>query len=302
MAEISAAMVKALRETSGLGMMECKKALQDAGGDMKAALDLLRIRGGAKATRAAERIAAEGVVAAHVSSGGKTGALVEVNSETDFVARGEDFVNFAKAAARAAAEQDPADLELLRQGRLPSGETVEEARQALVMKLGENISVRRFARLSAQGSLACYVHGMRIGVLVDYSGGDEALGRDVAMHIAASRPIAVSKEEVPAALLAKEREIYAAQAAESGKPAAVIEKMVEGRIVKFLADVTLLGQPFVKNPEQTVEQLLAQKSARVHAFRMFVVGEGIEKPATDFAAEVKAAEGKPNQQPDVEPV
>ena len=291
MAEISATMVKALREQTGLGMMECKKALAEADGDMVKAEDLLRIRSGAKASKAAGRVAAEGAVAAFISEDKKRGALVEVNSETDFVAKNEDFGRFAQAVAQAVTEQAPADVEAVMALRLASGEAVEAARQALIMKLGENINVRRFARLEAAGQLAAYLHGLKIGVLVDAEGG-EALGRDLAMHIAASRPVCVSAEQVSAELIVREREIYRAQAAESGKPANIVEKMVDGRVQKFLAETTLMGQPFVKNPDLSVAQLLTEQKAKVHAFAMFVVGEGIEKKTTDFAAEVRAQAGQ----------
>ncbi len=289
MAEITASMVKDLRELTGLGMMECKKALVEADGDIKAAEDALRIKSGAKAGKAASRIAAEGVVASFISADRKTGALVEVNCETDFVAKNDDFNSFAKEVAEAVAQQNPADVAALSAMKLASGSTIEDARQGLVMKLGENIAARRFVRFSSAGQMAVYLHGTKIGVLVDYTGGDEALGKDIAMHIAASKPVCVSIEQVPADLLAKEREIYTAQAAESGKPANIVEKMVEGRITKYLAEVTLVGQPFVKDPDMTVEKLLASKGAQVNAFQMFVVGEGIEKRSTDFAAEVAAA-------------
>ncbi|MDD5328404.1 MAG: translation elongation factor Ts [Sulfuricella sp.] len=289
MAEITASMVKDLRESTGLGMMECKKALVEANGDIKAAEDALRIKSGAKAGKAASRIAAEGVVASFISADRKTGAVVEVNCETDFVAKNDDFKNFANEVAQAVAQQNPADVATLAGVKLTSGSTVEEVRQGLVMKLGENTTVRRFVRFETAGQLAAYLHGTKIGVLVDYTGGDEALGKDIAMHIAASKPVCVSKEQVPAELLAKEREIYTAQAAESGKPANIVEKMVEGRITKYLAEVTLLGQQFVKDPDLTVEKLLASKGTKVNAFQMFVVGEGIEKRSTDFAAEVAAA-------------
>ncbi len=290
MAEITAGMVKELRELTGLGMMECKRALSESGGDLKAAEDLLRIRSGAKASKAAGRIAAEGVVAAHVSTDGKAGALVEVNCETDFVAKNEDFVALAKQVAALVVQHSFTGVEALLATSLPNGDTLEDARKALVMKLGENISVRRFVRFDAQGQLAQYLHGSKIGVMVDLVGGDEALGRDLAMHIAASRPVCVSKEDVPAELLIKEREIYTAQAAESGKPADIVARMVEGRIVKYLAEVTLQGQPFVKDPDQTVEKLLQARKATVQRFHMFIVGEGIEKKKVeDFAAEVAAA-------------
>ena len=288
MADITAGMVKELRELTGLGMMECKKALIESGGDLKAAEDLLRIRSGAKASKAAGRIAAEGVVGAYIAADSKLGALVEVNCETDFVSKNEDFVNFAKNLAQLVATKNLIDVATLSGAALASGENVEESRKALVMKLGENISVRRCVRYATEGRLASYLHGAKIGVMIDYVGGDETLGKDLAMHIAASKPVCVSKEQVAAELLARERQIYTAQAAESGKPANIVEKMVDGRIAKFLAEVTLLGQPFVKDPEQTVEKLLAAKSAKVNGFTMFIVGEGITKKSDDFAAEVMA--------------
>lgn len=288
MAEITAAMVKELRERTDLGMMECKKALVEANGDMSAAEDILRIKSGAKAGKAAGRVAAEGVIGSYVAMDSKLGALVEVNCETDFVAKNDDFIAFAKAIAQVVAEKNPADPESAAQLPLPAGGSIEEARKALVMKLGENITLRRFARIQAQGKLAVYLHGSKIGVMVDYTGSEEALGKDVAMHIAASKPICVSGAEVPPETLAKEREIYTAQAAESGKPANIVEKMVEGRVAKYLAEVSLLGQPFVKNPDLTVEKLLAEKKAQVHSFKMFIVGEGIKKNVSDFAAEVAA--------------
>ncbi len=288
MADITASMVKELREATGLGMMECKKALSETAGDMKAAADLLRIKSGAKASKAAGRTAAEGVVSAWIAADGKVGALVEVNCETDFVSRNEDFLDFSRKLAGLVGKQDPADLAAVSNLEL-DGATVESARQALVQKIGENISVRRFARFGTGDTLAYYLHGTRIGVLVDYAGGDEQLGKDIAMHIAASKPLSVSKDEIPGELLAKEREIYSAQAAESGKPANIVEKMVEGRIVKYLAEVTLLGQPFVKDQDLTIEKLLASKRARVNRFTLFVVGEGIEKKSADFAQEVLAA-------------
>ncbi|HTJ54594.1 MAG TPA: translation elongation factor Ts [Nitrosospira sp.] len=288
MAEITAQMVKELRDLTGLGMMECKKALAETTGDMKAAEDLLRIKSGAKASKAAGRVAAEGMIGAYITPDRKRGALVEVNCETDFVARNEDFINFVRNLAKLLTVEPLVDTEALAAAALPDGEKVEEFRKALVMKLGENISIRRFARYETQGQLASYLHGAKIGVMVDYTGGDEALGKDLAMHIAASKPICVSSEQVSPELLSRERTIYTAQAAESGKPADIVAKMVDGRIAKYLAEVTLLGQPFVKNPDQTVEKLLVSKSAKVNGFTLYVVGEGIEKKADDFAAEVMA--------------
>jgi len=288
MAEITASMVKELRNRSGLGMMECKKALEEAGGDMNKAEDLLRIRSGAKASKVASRIAAEGTIGIHLSGDRKLGALVEVNCETDFVAKDQNFAGFAKALADLAAAGNVTGVEALAQARLASGESVEATRQALVMKLGENISVRRVAVHRARGRLAHYLHGTRIGVMVDLEGGDETLARDLAMHVAAFKPISVSRDQVPAELIAREREIAKARALESGKPANLVEKIVEGSVQKYLAEVTLLGQPFVKDDKTTVEKLLAAKGAIVHAFTLFIVGEGIEKKATDFAAEVMA--------------
>ena len=292
MAQITASMVKELRELTGLGMMECKKALADANGDMKTAEDLLRIRSGVKASKVAGRVAAEGAVGAYVSTDGKTASLVEVNCETDFVAKDMHFKNFVAAIAQRIAETNPANNEVLAETTLDSGETVEAVRKALVMKLGENINVRRFARVQTSGRVASYLHGNKIGVLVDYQGGDAVLGKDLAMHIAASKPLFVSKQQVPAEVIAEEREIYVAQAAESGKPASIVKKMVEGKIAKFLAEVTLLGQPFVKDPELNVEKLLLAKEARVNGFYLFVVGEGIRKKGNDFAAEVMAQVGR----------
>lgn len=289
MAEITAGMVKELREATGLAMMDCKRALVETNGDFKAAEELLRIKSGAKASKAATRVAAEGMVSTFIAADGKTGALVEVNCETDFVAKNEDFIGFAKNVAQAVAQTNPANVEALSAATLPNGESLEEVRKALIMKLGENISVRRFVRYSTGGKLAAYLHGSKIGVLLDYTGGNETLGKDLAMHIAASKPICVSKDQVSQELLDNERKIYTAQAAESGKPANIVEKMVDGRIAKFLAEVTLLGQPFVKDPDAIVEKLLAAQGAKVNAFQMYVVGEGIEKAAVDYAAEVAAA-------------
>ena len=288
MADITASMVKELRELTGLGMMECKKALSETSGDMKAAEDLLRIKSGAKANKASGRVAAEGVIGIYVASNGKKGAMVEVNCETDFVAKNEEFINFAKNLAELVAVKNIFDVVALADCAVHAGETVETYRKALIMKLGENITVRRCVNHEAQGRLASYLHGTKIGVIIDYTGGDDALGKDLAMHIAASKPMCVSKAEVSADVLERERQIFTAQAAESGKPANIVDKMVEGRIAKYLAEITLLGQPFVKDPEQKVENLLAKKSAKVNNFAMFVVGEGIEKKSEDFAAEVMA--------------
>lgn len=285
MAEITAKMVGDLRAATGLGMMECKKALVEAEGDLAKAEEILRIKSGNKASKMAGRVAAEGIIGSCIEAG--VGALVEVNCETDFVAKDPTFLALAAAAAKAVVVANPADVEALSAVEV-DGISVEEIRKAAIAKLGENMTIRRFVRYSTEGTIATYLHGAKIGVIVDLNG-DEALGRDVAMHIAASKPICVSKDQVPAETLEQERKIYTAQAAESGKPADIVAKMVEGRVNKFLAEVTLVGQPFVKNPDVTVEKLLAEKSAKVNAFAMLVVGEGIEKAVVDYAAEVAAA-------------
>jgi len=289
MAEIAASMVMDLRQRTGLGMMECKRALTDAAGDLAKAEELLRIRSGAKASKAASRIAAEGVIGLYVAPDAKTAAMVEVNCETDFVAKNDDFRAFAAEIAQIIARDDPADPAALGARSLASGETVESRRTALVQKIGENMSVRRFARKVATGRLASYVHGGRIGVLVDVTGGQDTLGKDLAMQVAASKPVAVSRDGVPAEVIERERKIKTAQAAESGKPANIVEKMVEGGVAKFIAEVTLLGQPFVKGDgKETVGELVKSQGAVVHDFVLFVVGEGIEKKKDDFAAEVAA--------------
>jgi elongation factor Ts len=292
MAEITAGMVKRLREKTDAPMMECKKALAEAGGDMTKAEEILRIKLGNKASRAASRIAAEGVVAAHVAADGRSGALVEVNCETDFVAKNGEFLALAGAIAELVASRNPATVEALRE--LPfKGSTVEEARKALVGKIGENLAIRRFVRMTAQGRLALYIHGgAKIGVMADVVGGDDALARDIAMHIAAAKPVALSAAAVPAELVQKERAIATAKAAESGKPANIVEKMVDGAVQKFLKEVTLLGQPFVKNDKQSIEQLLKSKGAAVAGFTLYVVGEGLEKRKDDFVSEVMAQVGQ----------
>jgi elongation factor Ts len=291
MAEITAGMVKALRDKTDAPMMECKKALAEANGDLGKAEEILRVRLGNKATKASSRVAAEGIVGVNVTPDAKSGAIVEVNCETDFVAKNADFVAFAAALAELVLKRKPDDVAAL--SSLPyQGSTVEEARKALVGKIGENITVRRFARLDAKGRIAQYVHGgAKIGVLVDVAGGDEQLAKDLAMHVAAAKPVALSKEQVPADLVKKERDIAAAKAAESGKPPNIVEKMIEGAVQKFLKEVTLLGQPFVKNDKQTIEALLKSKGASVGGFVLYVVGEGIEKKSSDFAAEVMATAG-----------
>jgi elongation factor Ts len=288
---ITASQVKDLRERTGLGMMECKSALTETNGDMEAAIDLLRKKAGAKVEKKSGRTAAEGVIGMFIAPDRKLAAMVEVNSETDFVAKGDDFADFAGAIAACVAANHPADVNALNALPLTKGaaQTIAQAREGLVSKLGENIGVRRFERYAAtKGHIASYVHGRKIGVLVEMQGGDEALARDIAMHIAASRPQCVSKDQVPAELIAKEKEIFSAQAAESGKPAEIIEKMVVGRINKFLGEITLLGQPFVKDPDSTVEKLLKGAGATVLRFARYEVGEGIEKASSDFAAEVMA--------------
>jgi elongation factor Ts len=290
MAEITAAMVKELRDKTDAPMMECKKALAEAGGDMGKAEEILRVKLGAKAGKAASRVTAEGIVAISVDAAGKLGAIVEVNCETDFVAKNDDFVAFAKNLAQLVAERKPADVAAL--AALPLGEgTVETVRTALIGRIGENISIRRFARIEAKGRIASYVHGgAKIGVLVDVAGGDAELGKDLAMHIAASKPRSVDASGVARELIDTERRIAIEKAREAGKPEAMLEKIAEGSVQKFLKDVTLLGQVFVKaaDGKQTIEQLLKAKGATVNGFVLYVVGEGIEKKQTDFAAEVAA--------------
>ena len=292
MAEITAAMVKELREATGLGMMECKKALTEANGDLKKAEEILRIKSGAKASKVASRVAAEGTMAAFIAADGKLGALVEVNCETDFVAKDAGFTQFARTVAQVAAEQDVADVTALGNVHMANGETVDATRQALIGRLGETMTVRRFVRVRAQGRLAHYLHGARIGVLVDFSGGDDTLGKDLAMHIAASKPVARSRDEVAAELIERERTIAHARAVDSGKPANLVDKIVEGAVAKYLGEVTLLGQVFVKDDKLTVEKLLKNRGATVHGFQLYVLGEGIERKKSDFVAEVMAAAGQ----------
>jgi elongation factor Ts len=280
MAEISAGLVMELRRRTGLGMMECKKALAETSGDLDKAEELLRIKGSAKATKAASRVAAEGVIGSYVSPDAKAGALVELNSETDFVAKNEDFLAFAASLAETAAKG----------GDLSSPE-IEKRREGLVQKIGENMTIRRSKRIQAKGKLALYMHGTKIGVLVDYEGPEE-VGKDLGMHIAFAKPAHMTKAEVPADIVAREREIQLARAKESGKPAEIAAKMVEGSLNKFLGEITLMGQPFVKDDKQTIEKMLNAKKAKIHSYAFFVVGEGIEKKATDFAAEVMAQAGK----------
>ena len=285
---ISADTVKQLRERTGAGMMECKKAWVETGGDLDAAAELMRKQGLAKADKKATRIAAEGVIAVERSADGLAAAMVEVNCETDFVAREQDFRAFAKAVAGRAVAERPQTLDALLQAKLDGAETIEERRRALVAKIGENIGVRRVALLTSAGAVAAYVHGTRIGALVALEGGSAPLAHDVAMHVAASNPRYLSQREVPADVIAKEREILTEQAQGEGKPPEIVAKMVEGRLRKSLGEITLLGQPFVKDPDTTVEKLLKGAGAQVVAFERYEVGAGIEKKQEDFVAEVMA--------------
>ncbi len=283
--QITAAMVKELRERTGAGMMECKKALTEASGDMEAAVEQMRISGLAKADKKSGNTAAEGIVQIQLSDDGKRFALVEINSQTDFAAKSEDFMGFANAVTQAVLDDQPASVDEIEIG----GKPVEEVRKELVAKIGENIQVRRFkAGTSSGGRLAHYSHGGRIGVVTEIAGGDEAIAKDIAMHVAANNPHCVDESGVPAEMLEKEKSILMAEAAESGKPAEIIEKMVQGRIRKYLADITLVGQGFVKDPDQTVEKVLKAAGASVTAFHRLEVGEGIEKKVENFADEVMA--------------
>ncbi|GAB6041468.1 translation elongation factor Ts [Endothiovibrio diazotrophicus] len=284
---ITAAMVKELRERTGSGMMECKKALVETDGDIEAAVEMMRKAGLAKADKKAGRVAAEGLLGVAVAADGKSAAVVEINCETDFVSKGDDFQGFVQAVTDLALVAKPADAEALKAAEM-NGKSVDDARQELVAKIGENIQVRRCQVVDAAGAVSCYQHGTRIAVLVDLEGGDAELGKDIAMHIAASKPVCVDETGVPAELLEKEREIVTAQAKESGKPDNIVEKMVEGRMKKYLQEITLVGQPFVKDPDQTVEKLLASKGAKVVSFVRYEVGEGIEKKQENFADEVMA--------------
>ncbi|MGB5396400.1 MAG: translation elongation factor Ts [Gammaproteobacteria bacterium] len=288
--QISAAMVKELRERTGSGMMECKKALQEANGDIDTAIENMRKSGLAKADKKAGRVAAEGRVAIQISDDGKSAVVIEVNCETDFVSGGDDFIDFANAVARTALKNNPASIEALAALPLEGGnESVDEKRQAMVAKIGENIQLRRFELLQSRGgAFGSYLHGTRIGVLVEMENGSDELMKDVAMHIAASSPICVSESDVPADVLEKEKDILRAQALESGKPADIVEKMLVGRVRKYLAEITLLGQPFVKDPDKTVDALLKDAGASVVRFVRYAVGEGIEKKQENFADEVMA--------------
>lgn len=285
---ITASLVKELRERTGAGMMECKKALTETNGDIEAAIENMRKSGQAKAAKKAGRTAADGVIV--IAAEGSRAVMVEVNCETDFVAKDDNFKSFADAVGERALHSEVSEVQDLLALPLHEGEdtTIEEARQALISKIGENMNVRRLFRMQAQGAVCSYSHGVRIGVLVDLSGGDDGLGRDLAMHIAATNPVCVSEAQMPADLVAKEREIAEAQARESGKPDNIIEKMVDGRMRKFLAESTLTGQPFVKDPDTTVGKLLQARGATVNAFVRFEVGEGIEKKVEDFREEVMA--------------
>ncbi|MEA3302899.1 MAG: translation elongation factor Ts [Pseudomonadota bacterium] len=287
---ITASQVKELRERTGAGMMECKKMLQETDGDIEAAIEMMRKSGQAKAAKKAGRIAADGLVVITASADGKSAAMAEINCETDFVAKDESFSSFADAVAARVLNSDVDDVDVLVQQRLHDGDeaTIETSRENLISKIGENISVRRFVRVNSSGSIYTYRHGVRIGVLVDMEGGDAELGRGIAMHIAASNPVCVSEADVSADALAKEREIFRAQALESGKPENIVDKITDGRVRKYLEEVTLNGQPYVIDPDTTVGKLLEKSGATVTGFTRFEVGEGIEKKQEDFAAEVMA--------------
>ena len=286
MAAITASMVAELRGKTDAPMMECKKALTEADGDLGRAEEILRVKLGNKASKAAARVTAEGIVGVYISADAKLGAMVEVNCETDFVAKNDDFLALVKNVAELVATKNPADVDALSALEI-NGQTVEEVRKALVGKIGENMSIRRFKRYEGGGALAHYLHGVRIGVIVEYTG-DAVAAKDAAMHIAAMKPAALSSAEVSAELVEKERKIAAEKAAESGKPAEIVAKMVEGSVQKFLKEVSLFNQAFVKNDKQSVEQMLKEKKTDVTGFTLYVVGEGIEKKVDDFAAEVAA--------------
>ena len=292
MTAVTAALVKELRERTGLGMMECKKALVEAGADIDKAIDDLRKSGQAKAAKKAARTAAEGAIGVAVSDCGKNAVMVEINSETDFVARDENFLGFVAKVAQTALAAGEADAAKIAELKTAEGGSIEETRQALVQKIGENIQIRRASLLQAEGAIGAYVHGGKIGVLVALKGGNAELGKDVAMHVAATNPMAVSGDQVPAEVLEKEKEIIRAQPDMAGKPEEIVEKMLGGRINKFLKEVSLVDQPFVKNPDQTVGKLVKDGGAEVTGFMRLVVGEGIEKEESDFAAEVMAQVNK----------
>ena len=288
--QITASMVKELRERTGSGMMECKKALQETDGDIDTAIENMRKSGMAKADKKSGRIAAEGRVVIEISEDGQSAAVVEVNCETDFVSGGDDFLSFVSAIAKTALANKPADVAALSELTLDgASETVEEARKAKIAKIGENMQLRRFEILeTTTGTFGSYLHGLRMGVLVEMEGGSDELIKDVAMHIAASNPICISEADVPADVLDKEKDILRAQALESGKPADIVEKMLTGRIRKYLAEITLLGQSFVKDPDKTIETLLSDAGVKVNKFVRYEVGEGIEKKSENFADEVMA--------------
>jgi len=281
--QITASLVKELRERTGAGMMDCKKALNEADGDIEVAIEEKRKSGAANAAKKAGRIAAEGIIS--VKQSDKSVIILEINCETDFVAKDENFLNFTDSVLDVIDTQDPTDVEAL-MGLSVGGQTIEEANQQLIAKIGEKITVRRFEKLTSEAQVGSYLHGNRIGVIVEVEGGDEALAKDLAMHIAASKPVCISEEQVAQDILDKEKEIFSAQAEESGKPAEIIEKMVTGRIKKFLKEITLLGQPYVKDPDQTIEKFLKSANASVLSFRRYEVGEGIEKKVDNFAEEV----------------
>ena len=287
---ISAKLVKELRERTGSGLMECKRALQDTDGDIEAAIDAMRKSGLAKASKKADRIAAEGVILIRQTDDGKKGVMVEINCETDFVTKSEDFQHFADHVVEQTLTESPSDLAALLALPLKNGidVSIEQARQELIAKIGENINVRRFAAIDTAGTLAGYLHSGRIGVMVELDGGEIDLAKDVAMHVAATNPQAISEKDVSADLMDKEKEVFSAQARESGKPEEIIEKMVAGRLKKYLAEITLLGQAFVKNPDTTVGELVGAASVTVNSFQRFEVGEGIEKKEENFAEEVMA--------------
>ncbi len=285
---ITAGMVKELRERTGVGMMECKGALTETGGDMEKAVDLLRAKGMAKADKKAGRTAAEGTIAIVMSSDKKRAAIVEANCETDFVGKSDEFNEFANAAAQAALDSNATDIDSLLAAKMTDGKTVDERRRELIAKIGENMSIRRFEIIETTGAIGTYRHGDKIGVVVNLEGGDEAFGKDLAMHVAASRPLAIDASGVDAETIERERAIAQTKADESGKPANIVEKMVEGAIRKFMEEVTLLSQPFVKDPDTTVGNLLKKNNVSVKHFVRLEVGEGIVKETVDFAAEVAA--------------
>ncbi len=285
---ITASMVKELRERTGSGMMECKKALVEANGDMEAAIEQMRKSGLAKADKKSDRTAAEGRVGVKVNADGKIAAMVDINCETDFVSKGDEFSAFVDSVTEALLTNDTQNMEQLLEMKLSDGSTVEETRRSLIAKLGENITVRRFEKFISEGGVGCYSHGGSIGVIVDLSKADPELAKDVAMHVAASKPLYVSEDQVPSELIQKEKDIFVAQAEESGKPAEIIEKMISGRIKKFLAEITLLGQPFIKEDKISVGKLVEGKGASINRVARFEVGEGIEKKEENFAEEVMA--------------